>query len=115
MDANALSSLIQVGTAGAVIAVVVVFLNFLKDERAARAADVLRFTEALDKRDVEFSKRNDAVVRALELQAAKSDTICKALEGLTASIMQHDTRTQPAVERIMEGDSSSRRRRATDR
>ena len=107
MTPEIISSLLQGGTSGVVIIVVLVFLNFLRDERAARIAES-------DKRDEEFGKRNDAIIRSLDLQASRSDAICKALEGLTVSIMQHDTRTQPAVNRIMEmerdRDSSKRNR-----
>lgn len=83
-DASIFSALIQAGSAGLVIMVVVLFLNFLREERKARA-------EEIQKRDEEYTKRNEK--------------LCLALDGLTRQVslnterlIEHDVKVDGRIQ-----------------
>lgn len=95
MDAGIISSLLQAGTGGIVIVVVIIFLNFLKDERASRTDESKRFTEALAKRDEEYEKRNDALCENLT-------SLTRQVTAMTERLIEHDAKINHAPVRRKE-------------
>jgi hypothetical protein len=52
-----------------------------------------RFQCALDKRDEEFEKRNNATCNSL-------DSLTRSVTAMTERLIAHDVRVQPAVDKI---------------
>jgi len=69
-----------------------------------------RFSAALEKRDEEYSKRNDKVCDSMAAQTAQ-------IVALTRELVQHDANTKPAVDAILRDatdEPKSRPRRRKD-
>ena len=76
-DATLFSSLVQAGSAGAVIVVVILFLKFLREERA------------------DFTERNNKVCNAL-------DENTKTLIALSVKLVEHDEHVKPIIPMVHE-------------
>ena len=100
MSVETISSLVNLGAAGAVIIIVVVFLNFLRDRDKAYEERNKMQQEFFERITASSDTRSVAVEKALDTMISISKSVDKRLESLENAIYLHDIRVDKIVEKI---------------